>query len=161
MAWREIAADLIKGFESCRLKAYPDPVTGAAPWTIGYGATGPNIGPGTVWTQVQADFELSQKIEEIGTLIDKIVTVPLTDEEKAALCSFVYNCGGSALQHSTLLYKINAGDIEGAANEFPRWDKAGGHEIVGLLNRRRQERAEFLLGDNQGELAGKSLGVAT
>ncbi|EAW4242513.1 lysozyme, partial [Salmonella enterica subsp. enterica] len=31
---------LIKTFEGCRLKAYPDPKTGGAPWTIGYGWTG-------------------------------------------------------------------------------------------------------------------------
>ncbi len=47
---------LVKPFEGCAkvlpsgaVKAYPDPGTGGAPWTIGYGATGPGIGPDTVW----------------------------------------------------------------------------------------------------------------
>ena len=54
--------ELIRRFEGCARKradglieAYPDPGTGAAPWTIGWGATGPDIGPGTVWTQQQCD----------------------------------------------------------------------------------------------------------
>jgi lysozyme len=56
---------LIQGFEGCAKKradgsfeAYPDPGTGSDPWTIGWGATGKGIGPGTIWTQAQCDARL-------------------------------------------------------------------------------------------------------
>src|SRR5688572_9540626 len=57
---------LIKRFEGCarvradgQVEAYPDPGTGGAPWTIGWGATGPGIGPCTTWTQAQCDARLA------------------------------------------------------------------------------------------------------
>lgn len=60
---------LIRDFEGCArirqdglVEAYPDPGTGADPWTIGWGATGPGIGPGTVWTQEQCDNRLEEDV---------------------------------------------------------------------------------------------------
>ncbi|MGC3025826.1 lysozyme [Burkholderia sp. DN3021] len=146
MAWQTEACKLIKQFEGCKLKAYPDPATGAAPWTVGYGATGPLIGPATVWTQVQADQDLLDRVTALGAFIDSEVKIPLTDEEKAALISFTYNVGRGNFDHSTLRTKLNAGDIEGASQEFLKWDMAAGHVMQGLLNRRNAEMAEFLLG---------------
>lgn len=148
MAWQDEACKLIKQFEGCRLKAYPDPATGAAPWTVGYGATGPKIGPATVWTQVQADQDLLDRVNSIGGHIDAVVKTPMTDEEKAALVSFIYNVGTGNFDHSTLLAKLNAGDIEGAAQEFPKWNLAAGKVMAGLVKRRSGEMAEFLLGAN-------------
>jgi lysozyme len=148
MTWCDDALKLIKQFEGCKLKAYPDPATGAAPWTVGYGATGPMIGPGTVWTQVQADQDLRDRVESLGAFIDSQVKIPLTDEEKAALVSFTYNVGRGNFDHSTLLAKLNEGDIQGAADEFPKWDLAAGKVLAGLVTRRSGEMAEFLLGAN-------------
>lgn len=146
MTWCDEALKLIKQFEGCRLKAYPDPATGAAPWTIGYGATGPKIGPGTVWTQVQADQDLLDRVGALGTHIDSVVKVPLSDEEKAALCSFTYNVGTGNFDHSTMLSLLNKGDVEGAGHEFVKWDKAAGKVLAGLVARRDGEMAEFFLG---------------
>jgi lysozyme len=84
----------------------------------------------------------------LGSFVDSIVKVTLSDEQKAALISFAYNVGQTALKGSTLLKKLNAGDIEGAANEFPRWNKAAGKVMNGLTKRREGERALFLLGSN-------------
>lgn len=148
MAWLTDACTLIKQFEGCKLKAYPDPATGAAPWTIGYGATGPKIGPGTVWTQVQADSDLETRVTAIGAFIDAAVKVELTDEEKAALCSFTYNVGRGNFDHSTLLKLLNEGDYDGAANQFLVWDEAQGKVMQGLLNRRQDEMKEFLSSPN-------------
>ena len=65
---------LIKRFEGCArqradgmVEAYPDPGTGGAPWTIGWGATGADIGPGTVWTQAQCDARLADDIARHAT----------------------------------------------------------------------------------------------
>lgn len=148
MTWCDEALKLIKQFEGCQLKAYPDPATGAAPWTVGYGATGPKIGPGTVWTQVQAEQDLLDRVQALGAFIDSEVKIPLTDEEKAALVSFTYNVGRGNFDHSTLRAKLNAGDIEGAAQEFPKWNLAAGKVLSGLVTRRSGEMAEFLLGAN-------------
>ena len=62
----------------------------------------------------------------------------------AALVSFTYNVGSGALNSSTLLRRLNAGDTFGAANEFLRWNRAGGRVLAGLTRRRREERALFL-----------------
>lgn len=48
--------------EGCRLHAYPDPLSGGDPWTIGYGCTGPKIKKGVVWTQLQADNEVERRV---------------------------------------------------------------------------------------------------
>jgi lysozyme len=148
MAWLQDACTLIKQFEGCRLKAYPDPATGAAPWTIGYGATGPKIGPATVWTQQQADFDLQTRVTALGAFIDAAVKIELTDEEKAALCSFTYNVGRGNFDHSTLLKDLNQGDIDAAGQQFLVWDKAAGKVMQGLLTRRQDEMKEFLSSPN-------------
>lgn len=65
-----------------------------------------------------------------------------------ALCSFAYNLGIGALDGSTLLRLRKAGDVAGAADEFPRWVHAevDGVKTVlpGLVSRRAAERALFL-----------------
>jgi len=61
-----------------------------------------------------------------------------------ALVAFSFNCGLGALQASTLRSRYNAGDIEGAAAEFPKWNKGGGRVLPGLTRRRLAEQALFL-----------------
>ncbi|WP_233854129.1 lysozyme [Paraburkholderia sp. HD33-4] len=146
MSWVDLAVSLAKQFEGCRLQAYPDPAHGWLVPTIGYGATGYGITKQTVWTQEQADSDLSNRMNAIGSRIDEICTVALTDEQKGALCDFAYNEGLGNLQHSTLLELVNAGNPFAAANEFDKWDLAGGEVLPGLVKRRDAEKALFLLG---------------
>ena len=61
---------LIKHFEGCRLRSYPDPGSGAQPFTIGFGATGADIGPGVVWDQQQADDRLTADVTQREGRID-------------------------------------------------------------------------------------------
>jgi len=75
--------------------------------------------------------------------VRKAVKVPLTDYQFDALVSFTYNCGSGALNKSTLLKKLNAGDFAGAAREFKKWNKAGGKELKGLTRRRNSEAVMF------------------
>ncbi len=63
-----------------------------------------------------------------------------------ALVAFSFNCGLGALQASTLRRLYNAGDVEGAAAEFPKWNKGGGRVLPGLTRRRLEEQALFLSG---------------
>lgn len=141
------AADLIREFEGLRLKAYPDPGTGGEPWTIGYGHTG-GVKKGDTCTIEQANAWLAEDMAEAYAVIDKAVTVPLTRQQRDALCSFVFNVGGGAFQKSTLLRLLNDGDYNGASDQLLRWNKAGGRVIRGLTLRRRKERALFLSGTN-------------
>lgn len=139
---------LIKKFEGCRLTAYPDPGTGGVPWTIGYGWTHPVDGkpvrPGMTIDQATADRLLKIGLVSYENYVLKLVRVKLTQGQFDALVSFAYNVGSRALSTSTLLKKLNAGDIKGAADEFLRWDKAGGKVMPGLTNRRKAERDVFL-----------------
>ncbi|HED2372578.1 TPA: lysozyme [Citrobacter freundii] len=139
---------LIKQFEGCRLTAYPDPGTGGDPWTIGYGWTHPIDGkpvkPGMTIDQETADRLLKTGLVSYENDVLKLVRVKLTKGQFDALVSFAYNVGSRALSTSTLLKKLNAGDIKGAADEFLRWNKAGGKVLNGLTRRREAERALFL-----------------
>lgn len=146
MEWLDMAMDLAKQFEGCRLEAYPDPVYGWRKATIGYGATGPAIAEGTVWTQEQADADLAYRMTGIGQHIDLLVKVSISDEQKAALCDLTYNIGLGALERSTLLACVNVNHMQGAADQFMVWTKADGIELPGLVKRRDAERALFTLG---------------
>ncbi|MGN6410821.1 MAG: lysozyme [Nitrobacter sp.] len=146
MEWLDKAIELAKEFEGCRLEAYPDPVYGWRRATVGYGATGPAIIEGTTWTQEQADADLLYRMKGIGAHIDTLVTVPISDEQKAALCDLAYNIGLGAFGSSTLLACLNVNHMQGAADQFVVWTKAGGVELAGLVKRRDAERALFTLG---------------
>lgn len=137
----QTAAQFIKEHEGCRLTAYAD--TGGV-FTVGYGATGPDIHPGTVWDQAHAETRLAEDVARFEKAVNELVTVPITDNQRAALVSFAFNLGAHALAGSTLLRKLNAGDKPGAAAEFIRWDRAGGVEVPGLLRRRHNEADLFL-----------------
>ena len=143
MAAIDLALPLIKRFEGCRLTAYPDPGTGGDPWTIGWGATGPGISPGVKWTQKQADERLHDDVAKFSARVAKLVKVQTTHAQMAALISLAYNIGVGALSGSTLLRKLNSGDYSGAAEQFPRWNRAGGKVMRGLTTRRNAEAALF------------------
>ena len=137
----EAGLALIREFEGCRLDAYLCP---AGIPTIGYGATGPDIRMGMVWTQEQADARLVEDLARFAAGVERLVQVDLTDNQFAALVSFAYNVGLGALRDSTLLRKLNAGDYLGAADQLPRWARAGGRIMPGLTRRRAAERDLFL-----------------
>jgi lysozyme len=76
--------------------------------------------------------------------VNKLVTYTINQNQFDALVDFSFNLGLGNLGSSTLLKKLNAGDIKGAAEEFLRWDKAGGKVLAGLTKRRKAERDLFL-----------------
>ena len=145
---------LIKHFESCELKAYPDPKTGGAPYTCGWGSTGPSVGPDTVWTPAYADARFNEDLAQFEAMVNNAVTVALTQGQFDALVSIAYNVGpGSKYKDgiihlksggtSTLLRHVNAGEFELAAKEFLRWDSPGSNVQHGLDIRRAAEKALF------------------
>ncbi|MBW2956142.1 MULTISPECIES: lysozyme [Hafnia] len=141
----ENGINLIKQFEGCRLTAYQDSV---GVWTIGYGWTQPvdgkPVGKGMTITQQKADDLLKQGVIQYENGVNSLVKVQLNQNQFDALVDFAYNLGVNALKGSTLLRKINTGDYAGAANEFTKWNKAGGKELVGLTRRREAEKSLFL-----------------
>lgn len=137
-----VGVTIIKRWEQCRLNAYI-PIPGDPP-TIGWGATGSNIHMGDVWTQDQADADLTNRVNLIASQLRKIIYVPLTDNQFGALLSLAYNVGTGALPGSKLITKLNAGDMQGAAEEFLDWNKSRGKIIPGLTNRRKDEHDTFL-----------------
>ena len=141
----EAGLALIKRFEGCArlrrdglVEAYPDPGTGADPWTIGWGATGRGIGPGTVWTQQQCDDRLAQDLERFAAGVRRAIgDTPTTQAQFDALVSFHYNTG--AIARATLTKRHIAGDFAAAMTEFARWNRAGGRVMKGLVRRRHAE----------------------
>jgi lysozyme len=133
---------LIKEFEGCCLTAYPDPGTGAQPWTIGYGHTN-GVRPGETITQEQAEQYLQNDLVEFQVGVNNLVARDLTPNQFAALVSFAYNLGLGALEGSTLLAYVNAGDFTAAQGEFEKWVFAGGKILPGLVRRRAAEAALF------------------
>ncbi|MGL6034947.1 MAG: lysozyme [Acinetobacter johnsonii] len=134
--------DLICSFEGLRLKAYDD---GVGVWTIGYGTTvinGTKVKKGDTCTVEQAKSYMAQDLKKFESAVNQ-VKVPLNQNQYDALVSLAYNIGVSAFLNSTLLKKLNAKDYKGAAEQFDRWNRAGGKVMRGLTNRRAKERKLF------------------
>ena len=124
-----------------------------APWTIGWGHTGADVRPGTHCTQTEADAmfdaDVSRFVDDVNTLLGD---VSVDQNQFDALVSFAYNVGpdidsddiAEGLGDSTLLKKLRAGDAAGAADEFPKWNKAQGQVLAGLVRRRATERSMFI-----------------
>jgi lysozyme len=144
--WRDYCVPLIHQWEGCKLHAYPDPATGADPYTIGWGSTGPDIGPDTVWTQEQADADLAQRLDRINSTVTQAVRVRLSPQQRAALVSLAYNIGTGNWLTSTMLKCINDGDYNRACGQFGVWIMAAGKVMVGLIRRRAAEAELFAEG---------------
>ncbi len=142
---------LTEAFEGDVLTAYPDPGTGAEPFTIGYGHTGPDVTPGLIITQAQADALLEQDVQSAVNAVNIAVTATLTQHQADALIDFAFNVGVANFRSSTLLKLVNAGDMADADLEFARWIRAAGKVLPGLVKRRAAEAAWFDLPDNTPE----------
>lgn len=135
-------ADFIKSFEGCRLEAYHGAADRSGLYTIGYGHIG-KVQKGQKITQAEADRLFSNDVAPIEKQLT--ADVPnVSQHQFDALVSFCFNLGVSAYMGSTLRRKLKAGDIPGAAAEFPKWCRANGKVVAGLQRRRNAERAMFL-----------------
>jgi lysozyme len=138
--------NLIESFEGCILHPYLDAVK--LP-TIGIGTTVYPDGKKVTMkdlsiTKDQARAFLKSHMDKDCVAVSTLVKVVINDNQFAALVSFAYNLGTGALSTSTLLRKLNLGDVAGAADEFLKWTHAGGIELRGLVRRRQAERTLFL-----------------
>jgi lysozyme len=129
------------------LKAYQD--LGGV-WTIGFGSTYDfdkqrKVQQGDVITAEQAQKWLEITTSRDAAEINNLVKVPLNNNEKNALVSFVYNVGINAFKASSLLRLLNSGtDKKIVAEQFDRWVYDDGVKVKGLINRRKAEKNLFL-----------------
>lgn len=161
------ALKMLKHHEGVRTKPYRDVV---ALWTVGVGhlmypeqATLPNKNnakPGytgmtredyqiriedfRVFSMEEVDELLKSDLARFERGVDRLITVPLKQNQFDALVSFSFNLGLGTLQRSTLRQKVNRGDFEGAAEEFMKYTMAGGKVFRGLVIRRTDEQRLFL-----------------
>ncbi len=108
-------------------------------WTVCDGHTGPDIIKGKRYTDKECDTLLAKDLAPAKKAVDSVVKVPIKETTRAALYSFVYNCGATAFRNSSLLRKLNAGDRAGACADLKKWIYAGGKVWRGLMNRREVE----------------------
>ena len=135
---------LICSFEGIKLKAYDD---GVGVWTIGFGTTiypnGIKVKKGDTCTEAQAKAYMAHDLKKFESAVNSAVTVSINQNQFDALVSLAYNIGTSGFKNSTLVKKLNAGDIRGASAQFNVWNKGGGKVMQGLVNRRDVERKLF------------------
>ena len=145
MAVSPFGVDLICSFEGKRLTAYDD---GVGVWTIGFGTTvypnGIKVMKGDTCTEAQAKTYMAHDLKKFEATVNKAVTLQLNQNQFDALVSLAYNIGTNAFSKSTLVKKLNANDIRGAADQFDVWVNAGGKRMQGLVNRRAREKALFI-----------------
>lgn len=145
MKTSEQGVALLHHYESCKLKAYPDPATGGAPWTIGYGHTGPEVKHGLVWTQEQAEAAFADRLaNEFEPGVSSYIFAPITQNQFDAMVCLAYNIGLGNFKASSVRRKHNFGDLTGAADSFLLWNKAAGKVMKGLQRRRAAERLVYL-----------------
>ena len=111
----------IKRDEGLRLHAYPDPLSGAEPWTIGYGHTGPDVGRETVWTQGQADSALAADVAKVQHGLDAHIPWwrDLNDARQDVLVGMAFNMGVTGLLNfHHAINDMQGGNFASAANEL-------------------------------------------
>jgi len=129
-------------FEEVRTEAYLDPI--GIP-TVCAGIT-KGVHLGDRFTERECSEKLNEEVSQIGRTIGACVTAEVTQGQYDSLLILSYNIGEGAFCRSTLVRKLNAGDCLGAAQQFKRWDMAGGKHLRGLQRRRAAEAAEFIKG---------------
>lgn len=144
----QASLDLITEFEGFVPKWYKDPV---GIWTVCYGHTDAAGSPlyrdtkNKVFSVSEGRAILAKDLESYESHVVRLFKgVSLNANQYGALVSFCYNLGPGNLEKSTLRKKILAKDFLGAADEFLKWNKAGGKVLAGLTRRRKAERALFL-----------------
>lgn len=139
------AAPFIAEWEGFRAKPYLCPAN--VP-TIGFGTTRYPDGRAVTMddpacTRAQALEWLAHDIRDAEAAVRLHVQVPLTEGQRVALVSFVYNVGAGAFSRSTLLRLLNRGDYGGAEDQLHAWVLAKGVKLPGLVRRRAAEAALF------------------
>lgn len=134
-------------------------------WTVCYGSTGAHVVPGGTRTDEECLTLLDEDVDRFEAAVNRCTPAPKTQNQFDAMVSFSFNIGESAYCNSTFARKFNAGDIEGASDEFLRWNKARVNgklvPVRGLTRRRTAERDLFLDGAVIGGVQPPGYGVGS
>ena len=133
--------ELTKSFEGLHLRSYQDC---AGVWTIGYGHTGPGVSADQSISELQGEKLLQADLAEAVAWVNHVVQAVISQNQFDAMVDFCFNAGRGNFVQSTLLRKVNGGDLQGAAAQFALWVHAGGQVVAGLLRRRNAEAALFV-----------------
>lgn len=138
------AVALVGGWEGLRTVAYKD-IVGVP--TVCFGETR-GVEMGDRYTVEECKVMLGQGLVEFETGMRRCLTKPddIPAKPYVAFLSLSYNIGTGAFCRSTVAKRINAGDIKGACNGIPAWNRAGGKVVQGLVNRRAEEKRICLEG---------------
>lgn len=141
----DVATQLVRQFEGCKLTAYRDQDGNL---TIGWGhrLIGPDVTEGLSWTQQRADFALGVDLRVAADGVSRLLSRPLAYGQMGALISLAFNVGVGALKGTRLIDLVNAGQWIPAARDLTAWDHIAQNESRGLLIRRLDEAATFLRG---------------
>lgn len=130
-----LAIALIAKHEGFREKTYLCP---GGHMTIGYGFSDPAIVKKGKMTRQEADKILGKYVRSYLNRLN--VEFPwMSNHQKAAICSFIYNVGVGAFNRSTLYEKLLKKDMVGAAAEILKWNRSKGQVLEGLTKRRSEE----------------------
>jgi lysozyme len=143
-----IALNITPVHEGRRLQAYAD---SGGVWTICDGITR-GVKMGHVATHEECDKRLAEELSHAAAVIDRKVTVPMPATRRAALIDLVYNVGEGNFSRSTLLKKLNNGDVIGACEQIMRWMYVAGkdcriraNKCFGIVRRREEQRNMCLM----------------
>lgn len=110
-----------------------------------------NVKAGQKFSPAQCDALLAQSMPKYLAQIEPCIHVPLPVKTEAALLDAAYNAGGAAVCRSTMLAKMNAGDLRAGCEAFSTWYvRASGVVVKGLQNRRKGDRQLCLEGVAEG-----------
>ncbi len=111
---------------------------------IGYRTTNPQFRNGKKITESEAEQFFWEEIEYFEMVVKKLVEVELNENEFSALVSFAYKCGENGFKKSTVLKRLNEGDIDGCAEALQRWNKSRSGVVTRLVKRHLDEEYLFL-----------------
>ena len=143
-----LAINLIRKYEGFSEKAYPDPFSGAEPYTIGFGTQfypdGSPVKQGQCCSQEKALEYLFHEVNVIEAQLLKL-NLGLDDHMRQALVSFIHSIGWEPFLYSRIIDCLEVEDFSGATDEIGRWIFNEEHKVIGgLLDRRREEMNLFL-----------------
>ncbi|WNO25477.1 endolysin [Escherichia phage vB_EcoM_50EP] len=135
-----ISVPFLNEYEGVEYRPYKD-VAGV--WTVCAGITGSDVVLGKVYTQRECDALLVKHLSIHQKAVDSALKVDVPVSTRAALYSLSFNIGANAMRKSTVIRRMNSGDLKGGCNAFSMWNKitVNGKKVVskGLVNRRNGE----------------------
>ena len=143
-----VGLKLIKEFEGCHLEAYPDPLSGGPPITIGWGSTRDKNGnPFKLGDKISQDEADSLLIDECRKhFLPFLCKIPfwneMSDGQRGALLSFAYNLGAGfygGSNFNTITKRLKNKEWDQVPDALFMYRNPGSHVEAGLARRRKAE----------------------